>query len=328
VNNNQETTLLEVDNLKVTIKDKKRPLHPVRGVSFSVDQGQRVCLVGESGCGKTMTAFSILRLLPEDQFSISGGIFFDKINILSLAQEEMRKIRGHQIAMVFQEPMTALNPVLSIGFQIVEAIRVHKPIPKKEAIDLALSVMTNVGIPNPNLLYNQYPHQLSGGLRQRVMIAMALSCNPRLLIADEPTTALDVTVQAQILELICLLSTEMDLALVLITHNLGVVAQIAQRVLVMYAGSIVEDAPARELFNSPLHPYTKGLIASVPYGKDKMSKRRLSSIPGRVPALHEIPQGCAFRDRCKWAQNICSEKAPELRRVNGKQKVACHLVNV
>ncbi len=324
MNNNRIAKLLKVENLKVTIKDKKRPLHPVRGVSFSLTQGQRVCLVGESGCGKTMTAFSILRLLPE-QFAIAGNILFDGTDILSVPQEDMRKIRGHQIAMVFQEPMTALNPVLSIGFQIVEAICAHKSIPKKEAKDLALSVMTNVGIPDPDLLYNQYPHQLSGGLRQRVMIAMALSCNPRLLIADEPTTALDVTIQAQILKLICHLSVDMNLALILITHNLGIVAKVAQRVMVMYAGSIVEDGPVTDLFRSPLHPYTKGLLASVPYGEG-MKRKRLTSIPGRVPALDEIPKGCAFKDRCQIAKDICGDVMPQLKTVGNNRKVACHLV--
>jgi len=326
VNDKPDSPLLSLENLKVTIKDKKRPLHPVRGVSFSIDRGQRVCLVGESGCGKTMTAFSILRLLPEDRFFISGRINFDGSDLLSMNQEQMRKLRGNHIGMVFQEPMTALNPVLSIGFQIVEAIKAHnKTISKDKAREIALSTMKNVGIPNPDLIYTQYPHQLSGGLRQRVMIAMALSCNPRLLIADEPTTALDVTIQAQILELICHLSVEMNLALLLISHNLGVVAQIAQRVLVMYAGTIVEDGPVTDLFNSPLHPYTKGLLASVPHGEG-MKKKRLTSIPGRVPALNEIPEGCAFKDRCQMAKKICSESAPKLKKVDRSRSVACHLV--
>ncbi len=320
---NPKKALLEVDHLNVSIKAGKRLLHPVRGVSFSVDKGQRVCLVGESGCGKTVTAFSILRLLSEDRFDVKGQISFDQKDILALPHEEMRKIRGKEIGMVFQEPMTALNPVLSIGFQITEAITAHRDVSSQEAKDQALSIMGKVGLPDPELIYNQYPHQLSGGLRQRVMIAMALSCRPKLLIADEPTTALDVTIQAQILELICDLSRHMDLALLLISHNLGVVARVAQHVIVMYAGSIVEDAPARKLFARPCHPYTKGLLASVPYG-EAMKKRRLSSIPGRVPALDEIPEGCSFSDRCTFSMDICKKKRPLLRLLGDGHRVACH----
>jgi len=299
-------------------------LRPVRGVSFCVEKAQRVCLVGESGCGKTMTAFSIMRLLPEERFTITGQIEFDGKDILSLPLESMRPLRGKDMAMVFQEPMTALNPVLSIGFQIKEAVTTHKMAQREEARSLVLSTMARVGIPEPELVYNQYPHELSGGLRQRVMIAMALVCNPRLLIADEPTTALDVSIQAQILDLICNLSTTMDLALLLISHNLGVVARIAQRVMVMYAGTIVEDGPVKEIFDCPLHPYTKGLLASVPYGEN-MKRNRLSSIPGRVPSLDEIPEGCAFSNRCRFTKGICEKKAPVLETINPSHKVACHL---
>ena len=299
-------------------------MRPVRGVSFCVEKAQRVCLVGESGCGKTMTAFSIMRLLPEERFTITGQIEFDGKDILSLPLESMRPLRGKDMAMVFQEPMTALNPVLSIGFQIKEAVTTHKMAQREEARSLVLSTMARVGIPEPELVYNQYPHELSGGLRQRVMIAMALVCNPRLLIADEPTTALDVSIQAQILDLICNLSTTMDLALLLISHNLGVVARIAQRVMVMYAGTIVEDGPVKEIFDCPLHPYTKGLLASVPYGEN-MKRNRLSSIPGRVPSLDEIPEGCAFSNRCRFTKGICEKKAPVLETINPSHKVACHL---
>ncbi len=289
-----------------------------------MEKAQRVCLVGESGCGKTMTAFSIMRLLPEERFTITGQIEFDGKDILSLPLESMRPLRGKDMAMVFQEPMTALNPVLSIGFQIKEAVTTHKMAQAEEARSLVLSTMARVGIPEPELVYNQYPHELSGGLRQRVMIAMALVCNPKLLIADEPTTALDVSIQAQILDLICNLSTTMDLALLLISHNLGVVARIAQRVMVMYAGTIVEDGPVKEIFDSPIHPYTRGLLASVPFGEN-MKRKRLSSIPGRVPSLDEIPEGCAFKNRCRFAKDVCEKKAPFLETVSPSHKVACHL---
>ena len=280
--------------------------------------------MGESGCGKTITALSILRLLPKDRFLTKGSILFQGSNILHLSDEEMRKIRGREIAMISQEPMTALNPVLTIGFQIVEAITTHKIVPDNKAKEHALSMMAKVGIPEPELVYSQYPHQLSGGLRQRVMIAMALSCHPKLLIADEPTTALDVTIQAQILDLICSLSSTMNLSLLLISHNLGVVARIAQRVLVMYAGRVVEDAPVNLLFSSPYHPYTRGLLASVPYGEN-INKKRLSSIPGQVPPLDSIPDGCSFRDRCQYAEDICSTKEPRLKKMDNNRSVACHL---
>ena len=324
MNEKGKRTILRVSNLTVTIKNPKRPLRPVRGVSFCMEKAQRVCLVGESGCGKTMTAFSIMRLLPEERFTITGQIEFDGKDILSLPLESMRPLRGKDMAMVFQEPMTALNPVLSIGFQIKEAVTTHKMAQAEEARSLALSTMARVGIPEPELVYNQYPHELSGGLRQRVMIAMALVCNPKLLIADEPTTALDVSIQAQILDLICNLSTTMDLALLLISHNLGVVAHIAQRVMVMYAGTIVEDGPVKEIFDSPIHPYTRGLLASVPFGEN-MKRKRLSSIPGRVPSLDEIPEGCAFQNRCRFAMDVCERKAPILETVSPSHKVACHL---
>ncbi len=324
MNEPKSDSLLSIDNLQVSISTKRHPLHPVRGVSFCVDRGQRICLVGESGCGKTMTALSILRLLPKDKFTVNGSISYKGQDILTLSDEEMRQIRGREIAMISQEPMTALNPVLTIGFQIVEAITTHKIVPDNKAKEHALSMMAKVGIPEPELIYSQYPHQLSGGLRQRVMIAMALSCNPSLLIADEPTTALDVTIQAQILELICQLGATMDLSLILISHNLGVVAKVAQRVLVMYAGKVVEDSPVRELFLRPLHPYTKGLMASVPYGEN-INRKRLSSIPGQVPPLDKIPDGCSFRDRCSYAKEICAQKEPGLRELEGKRWVACHL---
>ena len=325
MNDETKSPLLSVLDLTVTIEDVKRPLLPVRGVSFSVEKAQRVCLVGESGCGKTMTAYSIMRLLHRERFTTSGRILFDGRDLLTLSDESMRQLRGKDIAMVFQEPMTALNPVLSIGFQIREAIKIHNVDIEGNTRSLVFSTMSKVGIPDPELVYDQYPHELSGGLRQRVMMAMALSCNPRLLIADEPTTALDVSIQAQILDLICRLSSTMDLALLLISHNLGVVARIAQRVMVMYAGNIVEDGPVKRLFDHPLHPYTRGLLASVPYGEN-VTGRRLSSIPGSVPSLDEIPAGCAFRNRCAMAEPICSEQTPPLEQVEEDHMAACHFV--
>ncbi len=318
--------LLEIRNLHVFIKNKPRPLQPVRGVSFSIRPAERVCLVGESGCGKSVTAFSILRLHPEDRFFVpKGSIMFKGRDLLRLSLHEMREVRGGSIGMVFQEPMTALNPVLTVGFQISEAILFHKGRSEQKARDDVLQLMSMVGIPDPELTYYQYPHQLSGGLRQRAMIAMALSCGPDLLIADEPTTALDVTIQAQILDLLDDLASGMGLGVLLITHNLGVVARIAQRVLVMYAGYIVEEAPVEFVFQNPLHPYTKGLLKSVPYGHTA-SMKRLSSIPGTVPPLTMIPSGCAFRDRCPAAESICSDELPALREVADGRKVACHLV--
>ncbi len=321
-----DRALLEIRDLNVLIKNKPRPLQPVRGVSFSVEESERVCLVGESGCGKSITAFSILRLLPADKFTIpKGKIIFKGKDLLECSHEEIRRIRGNSIGMVFQEPMTALNPVLTVGFQIAEAIYVHRRQAEADIRREVLALMSRVGIPEPELTYYQYPHQLSGGLRQRVMIAMALSCGPEFLIADEPTTALDVTIQAQILDLLHELAFRMALGLMLITHNLGVVARIAQKVLVMYAGRIVEEGPVDLIFDSPLHPYTLGLLESVPYG-EKVRGSRLASIPGTVPPLTSIPPGCAFWQRCPRAEALCRERQPDLRAVDAGRKVACHFV--
>ncbi len=321
-----EKILLSIEDLNVLIKNKPRPLEPVRGVSLSVRASERVCLVRESGCGKSITAFSILRLLPKEKFTIARGrIRFNGQDLLGYTEEQIRRIRGNKIGMVFQEPMTALNPVLNVGFQIAEAICTHRNVAESEVMDEVLQLMQSVGIPEPELTYHQYPHQLSGGLRQRVMIAMALSCHPELLVADEPTTALDVTIQAQILDLLDELASKMSLGLLLITHNLGVVARVAETVLVMYAGQIVEEGPVDELFLTPFHPYTKGLLESVPYG-DKVKGKRLLSIPGTVPPLNRIPSGCAFRERCSLAGRICAQRQPELKPVNGTRRVACHKV--
>ncbi len=324
-----ETPLLSIQGLELDIKSPDRrdasyvPL--VREVSFSIRQGESVCLVGESGCGKSITALSIMGLLPPDQFLLAkGDIRFMGKSILS--EHEVRKIRGSRIGMVFQEPMTALNPVFTIGFQIQEAIKVHlAELTDSEVADRVEMLLAQVGMPDPHAAAASYPHQLSGGLRQRAMIAMALSCDPDLLIADEPTTALDVTIQAQILELLASLQDSAGLGLLLVTHNLGVVAQVAHRVIIMYAGRIVEQAPVRELFKRPLHPYTSGLLASVPYLAANRSDRRLHSIPGSVPPLHALPDGCAFQNRCSKVMGVCRKEVPAFVEVEQGRNVACHL---
>ncbi len=297
----------------------------VREVSFHLDAGESLCLVGESGCGKSITALSVMGLLTPTLFRIAkGDILFRGRSIVS--ENEVRKVRGSGIGMVFQEPMTALNPVFTIGFQIAEAIRIHmKDLSEKDVNGRVRMLLSLVGMPDPEGAASSYPHQLSGGLRQRAIIAMALSCDPDLLIADEPTTALDVTIQAQILELIAGLQEERGLGLLMITHNLGVVAQIARRVLIMYAGRIVEEALVHDIFKNPLHPYTEGLLASVPYTAATASERRLHSIPGSVPPLDRLPKGCAFQERCQRSEARCSSEVPELRRVDGVRRVACHL---
>lgn len=328
--------LLEVTDLQVKIvSNKKRPLFPVRGVSFSIHRGECLCLVGESGCGKSITAFSIMRLLPNPPFpDPSGQILFHDHNqsgskttldLLSLQDHEIRLIRGNKISMIFQEPMTALNPVFKVGEQIAEAIMAHYGGTPSQYREQVVDLLRRVGVPQPEIKMDHYPHQLSGGLRQRVMIAMALACSPALLIADEPTTALDVTIQAQILDLLNHLRAEEDLGLLLITHNLGVVARIAQNVLVMYAGTIVEKAPVRELFSSPLHPYTQGLLASVPYTPSGIPES-LSFIPGQVPPLDKIPSGCPFRNRCDRATFQCKEELPHLKELAPGHLAACHMI--
>jgi len=321
----QDNHLLNVRSLAIKIAHRKKEFTAVHGVSFSVKKGESLCLVGESGCGKSLTALAIMGLLPDPPIKISRGkILFKEQNLLNLSQEEMRHVRGSQIGMVFQEPMTSLNPVFTVGYQIEEALAAHISMSKRERKKAVLDIMAQVGLPRPSDLYNSYPHELSGGLRQRVMIAMALVCGPSLLIADEPTTALDVTIQAQILNLLQTLQEQKGLGLLLITHNLGVVAQIAHRVLIMYAGRIVEDAPVNELFEQPLHPYTIGLMESVPYGADRR-KKRLNSIPGNVPALDAVPPGCAFQDRCPKVMEICKKVVPELKKVRNGRLAACHL---
>ncbi|NMX23368.1 ABC transporter ATP-binding protein [Dissulfurirhabdus thermomarina] len=317
--------MLAVHGLHVRLQTERGPVPAVRGLDLSVDRGESVCLVGESGCGKTLTALAVLRLLPSPPLEIAGGsIRFDGRELTTLPPEEMRRLRGRRIAMVFQEPMTALNPVFTVGRQIAEVLEVHLGTPPSEARRAALELLEQVGVPEPASRIDAYPHQLSGGLRQRAMIAMALACAPDLLIADEPTTALDVTVQAQILDLLARLQRERGLGLLLVTHNLGVVAQVAHRVLIMYAGRIVEEAPVEALFAHPRHPYTRGLLASVPYGVAE-GTRRLPAIPGTVPPLEAVPAGCPFHDRCPEVMDVCRRVEPAARRPGPGVTVRCHL---
>ena len=317
--------LLSVKGLEIEIRTNKGPVFPVRDLSFYIKKGESVCLVGESGCGKSVTALSLPGLLPSPPFNTrKGKIVFEDIDLMDLTPGQLCSIRGKEMAMIFQEPMTALNPVFTIGDQISEAITTHVKLPKKQVQERTIELLNQVGMPAPEERITTYPHQLSGGLRQRAMIAMSLACQPKLLIADEPTTALDVTIQAQILELLNRLREQHNLSLLLITHNLGVVAQIAHRVLIMYAGKIVEEALVRDLFDNPLHPYTQGLLDSVPYGIPADAKR-LTSIPGNVPALDSIPSGCAFQDRCPKAMDICRKIEPEDLRLENNRRVSCHL---
>lgn len=317
--------LLSVKGLEIEIRTSEGPLFPVRNLSFSIKKGESVCLVGESGCGKSVTALSLPGLLPSPPFNVRRGeIVFDGTDLMDLTPGQLCDIRGNEMAMIFQEPMTALNPVLTIGDQISEAITTHVKLPKKQVRERIIELLNQVGMPVPEERITTYPHQLSGGLRQRVMIAISLACKPKLLIADEPTTALDVTIQAQILELLNRLREQHNLSLLLITHNLGVVAQIAHRVIIMYAGKIVEEAIVHDLFDNPLHPYTQGLLNSIPYGIPS-DARRLTSIPGNVPALDFIPSGCAFHDRCPKAMDICRKIEPEEMCLKNNRRIVCHL---
>ena len=295
-------------------------------VSFEISRGRTLAIVGESGCGKSVTALSVMRLIPEPPGRIvHGEIIFENRNILKLSQREMRKIRGNKISMIFQEPMTSLNPVFRIGEQISEVLELHRNMNKNQAKDKTIDLLKQVGIPSPESRVNDYPHQMSGGMRQRVMIAMALACDPRLIIADEPTTALDVTIQAQILELMDNLRQSTGAAIMLITHDLGVVAETAEDVVVMYAGRIVEKADVKELFNNPLHPYTRGLMRSIPGMSNKDDKARLEAIPGVVPSLLALPKGCKFNDRCKHAFERCFEKEPALMAKKQNHPARCWL---
>jgi peptide/nickel transport system ATP-binding protein len=317
--------LLEIDNLQTHFRTPDGINRAVDGLSLTIQAGQTLALVGESGCGKSVTAMSVLRLIPEPPGKIAGRIAFDGRDLLALTRAEMRHIRGNDISMIFQEPMTSLNPVLTVGRQIREPLRLHQGQDRAAAEKRAVEMLALVGIPEPERRVDAYPHQMSGGMRQRVMIAMALACNPKLLIADEPTTALDVTVQAQILDLMRDLKRRVGAAIMLITHDLGVVAEVAEHVVVMYAGRKVEEAPARQLFATPRHPYTQGLLGAVPKLGSSLAGdgTRLAEIPGLVPSLKRRIEGCVFAGRCPRATDVCRKAAPALQEAGGHW-VACH----
>ena len=318
----QANTLLQVRDLKTYFYTEDGVGRAVDGISFEVKRGETLGLVGESGCGKSVSALSVMRLIPEPPGRIEAGqILLDGRDLLALDEDEMCAVRGDDIAMIFQEPMTSLNPVLTCGFQIMEAILLHQKVDRKEARQRAIEMLSRVGIPAPEQRIDEYPHQLSGGMRQRVMIAMALSCNPDLLIADEPSTALDVTIQAQILDLLLHLQKEFHMAILLITHDLGVIAEMADRVAVMYAGKIVEHATTKALFARPMHPYTRGLMRSVP--RLDQVRERLDIIPGMVPDAREFPPGCRFAPRCPLAEDRCRRQEPLLEEREDGHLAAC-----
>jgi peptide/nickel transport system ATP-binding protein len=317
--------LLAIRGLKVHFATDDGMVRAVDGVDISVDRGETVCVVGESGCGKTVTAMTVLKLIamPPGRI-VDGQILWQGRDLVPLPPEQMRAIRAKQIAIVFQEPMTSLNPVYTVGDQIAEVVRQQEGLSRRAAMDRAKEMLALVNIPNASRRASDYPHQFSGGMRQRVMIAMALSCNPQLLIADEPTTALDVTIQAQILDLLAEMKDRLGMAVMLITHAMGVVAEVAQRVVVMYAGKVVEEAPVRELFGNPRHPYTQGLIRSIPrLDLAATEHRRLEAIPGTVPQLLHPPPGCRFAARCARATPDCTAAEPPLREIAPGHKVAC-----
>jgi oligopeptide/dipeptide ABC transporter ATP-binding protein len=322
----KQESLLSIKNLRTRFHIYEGLVTAVDGINLDVYRGETLGVVGESGCGKSVTALSILRLLATPPAEIRGTILFGDVNLLDLTLDEIRKIRGNAISMIFQEPMTSLNPVLTIGEQISEAIRLHQGADRLDAWSKAVEMLQMVQIPSPEMRAHEYPHQLSGGMRQRAMIAMALSCRPRLLLADEPTTALDVTIQAQIVDLMERLKEEFETSIVLITHNLGLIAEMAKRVLVMYMGKVVEEAPVEDLFQEPLHPYTQGLLESIPWiGKKlKTGRRQLQEIPGIVPSLLEMPEGCRFHPRCSRVMATCSKEEPPLIQKDGR-RVLCWL---
>ncbi|CAM3010676.1 MULTISPECIES: ABC transporter ATP-binding protein [Methylobacterium] len=320
------TPLLSIESLQVHFRTPDGANRAVDGVSFAIQAGETLAIVGESGCGKSVTAMSILRLLPEPPASIAGAIRFEGTNLLDLPDRAMRKIRGNDISVIFQEPMTSLNPVLTVGRQIGETLRLHQGLSRREAEARAVEMLTLVGIPEPVRRVREYPHQLSGGMRQRVMIAIALACSPKLLIADEPTTALDVTIQAQILDLMRDLKRRVGAAIMLITHDLGVVAEVADRVVVMYAGRKVEEASVRDLFRAPRHPYTRGLMGAVPKlgAVEHGATERLAEIPGMVPSLKQRIEGCVFAGRCPDVTDLCRAYAPALEPKAPAHLAACH----
>lgn len=320
--------ILEVNNLTTSFKTEAGKINAVDNVSFELKKGKTLGLVGESGCGKSVTALSIMRLLPKPTGNIeSGEIIFDNKNIVVLSPDEVHEIRGNRISMIFQEPMTALNPVHKIGKQISEMFRLHyRDLTKEETRNKSIEVLKKVGIPDAEKMTDQYPHQLSGGMRQRIMIAIALACKPDILIADEPTTALDVTIQAQILELIKELQEQTGMSIIFITHDLGVIAEVCDDVVVMYAGNIAETVSVEKLFKNPKHPYTQGLLSSIPRLENKR-KIKLNTIKGMVPSLYELPKGCRFQNRCPYVKDICKKKVPDIKKIDKEHEVSCFLFN-
>jgi oligopeptide/dipeptide ABC transporter ATP-binding protein len=318
----KDGAILSVRNLRTVFRTDSGLVPAVDGVSFDLGRKEVLGIVGESGSGKSVTALSILRLIPNPPGQITAGeIWFDGRDLLKISEREMQAVRGRAISMIFQEPMTSLNPVFSIGEQIMETLRIHERLPPKAARTRAIEMLARVGIPSPAQRIEEYPHQLSGGMRQRVMIAMALSCNPQLLLADEPTTALDVTIQAQILDLLRDLQRDFNMAVIVITHNMGVVAEFADRVLVMYAGRIVEQAGVHATFEQPMHPYTEGLLNSIPHLE--LEATRLQAIPGVVPNPFDLPPGCRFAPRCRYMQTTCEQAQPDLLAVGPEHWAAC-----
>lgn len=316
--------ILRVENLRTTFYTDEGVIPAVDDISFNLESGETLAIVGESGCGKTVTSLSILRLIPYPPGRITGGrVFYKDIDLLMLDEKEMRSIRGNDISMIFQEPMTSLNPIFTVGYQIMESLTYHQRMGAREARERAIEMLCLVGIPSPEKCISNYPHQLSGGMRQRVMIAMALACNPRVLIADEPTTALDVTIQAQILRLMIDLKNKTGTSIILITHDLGIVAQIADRVTVMYAGEAVENADVRSIFREPLHPYTIGLLRSLP--KINVEQEKLYNIVGSVPSHMNYPKGCRFSPRCERVMARCALEKPDLFPITGEREVRCWL---
>ena len=315
--------ILQVKNLHVSFHTLEGTVNAVRGVTFTLKRGETLALVGESGSGKSVSMKAINRVLPGNAFFDSGEIIYEGKNLLTLSEQDMEKIRGRKIAMIFQDPMTSLNPTMNVGRQIAESILIHEKISEEEAIQQAIELMGLVGIRNPQESWKNYPHQFSGGMRQRVMIALSLACKPDILIADEPTTALDVTIQSQILDLIEDLKKKLNMSVIFITHDLGVVADICDRVNVMYGGLIIEKGGINDIFDNPKHPYTWGLLDSVP--SVQKERKRLKPIEGQPPDLLKPPKGCPFYARCKFAMNICREKMPEFYEVSKKHKVSCWL---
>ena len=317
------TPLLSIQNLTTQFDTAAGPVTAVNDLSLSLDGAETLAIVGESGCGKSVTALSILRLVPFPGRVVSGRVLFEGIDLLTLPENEMRAVRGNRISMIFQEPMTSLNPVFRVGDQVAEGIMLHRGVNRREARHEATELLRKVSIPSPEQRYDEYPHQLSGGMRQRVMIAMALACRPALLLADEPTTALDVSIQAQILDLMTALKSELNTAILLITHDLGVVAEATRRVAVMYTGRIMEEAPTLDLFDAPLHPYTRGLLTSIPRADASFEIDSLTEIKGGVPSAAALPPGCHFEPRCPEAMDICRTQAPALEEARPGHRVAC-----